>query len=385
MPAHTAGQVIVATGTDNEVTAVDPSTLTVGIPTVDANSLYGNNTGSAAPGISLSAAQALALLSIPASPVTVLLQSGIPFVVPPSGNMANNGVLRIGSTPASSATASFSAASGSGVTMTMSAASLLGTSADVGRVLTIIDTTYKYATITAFTSTTVATVTLTGTLSGTGPFANANIWLTASTPLPTTYPAAYVYMPANAISAGSGAGWYYAVMTSSTVGTLYNNTYTSGTPTIPGSPTAFSTTGPGAYTQSTSNIAGPSVTVPANSLGLNGSLEFFLLLSSSTTANSRRGGYDFGGSAVFDMLMNATSELYDVNIGSVRNNGVANSQVGARQSSGDDAGDATKSFASPLTRTSVNTAADQTCAMRLSISVATDWVVAESYSIRAVV
>src|SRR5438132_2840422 len=150
----------------------------------------------------------------------ILARSAIPVFVSPSAFMANNGVFVIGQAPSASATVSFSATSGAGVTMTFSAATLLGTAADVGRVLTILDTTYKYAVITAFSSTTVATVTLTGTLSGTGPFANASTWLSGpissqtnavafSALLRTSYPNLYLSVPANAIAAGVAAGVYY--------------------------------------------------------------------------------------------------------------------------------------------------------------------------------
>ena len=84
-----------------------------------------------------------------ASKVPVILQqTGLPLAVPPSGFMTATGGIVIGQAPSNSATVSFSATSGAGVTMTFSAATLLGTTAEVGRVLTILDTTYKYATIT---------------------------------------------------------------------------------------------------------------------------------------------------------------------------------------------------------------------------------------------
>ena len=76
---------------------------------------------------------------------TTVLQSSLPFIYGPSGYLTATGAYVIGQAPTSSATASFSATSGTGVTMTMSAATLLGTASDVGRVLTILDTTYKYA------------------------------------------------------------------------------------------------------------------------------------------------------------------------------------------------------------------------------------------------
>src|SRR5438132_4977251 len=83
----------------------------------------------------------------------ILARSAIPVFVSPSAFMANNGVFVIGQAPSASATVSFSATSGAGVTMTFSAATLLGTAADVGRVIRILDTTYNYAVITAQWST----------------------------------------------------------------------------------------------------------------------------------------------------------------------------------------------------------------------------------------
>ncbi len=76
--------------------------------------------------------------------------------------------------------------------------------------------------------------------------------LTLTTALPLIYPNVYLYFPANAIAAGSAAGKYYCQMSSTTVGVIFNNTYVSGTPVVPTSPTAFVTTGPGAYTQTIS-------------------------------------------------------------------------------------------------------------------------------------
>jgi hypothetical protein len=383
-----AGQVIVATGVGYEAIGVDPSTLGVGVPNVNANSLYGNNTGSTAPGMSLTATQARTLLDIPPSPVTVLMQSGIPFIMPASGYMQDDGVFIMGNTPASSATASFSALSGSGVTMTMSAASLLGTSSDVGRVLTIDDGgTFKYATVTTHSSTTVATVTLTGTLSGTGPFANSVIWLTGASPLTATFDSAYAYMPADAIHLGSAADWYYCVMASTTVGTLYDDVYTqlSGTPEIPVSPTAFSSAGPGAYTQVTTSVAGPSVTVTANSMGLNGVLEYTVLMSGANTTNLKRGDVSFGGSSVFSWLMSSTTNINYANIGSTRNKGAANRNISARQTSANDSGDASKGFASSMSRGSINTAVDQSLEFKLLLGVASaDWLALEAYAVKLV-
>lgn len=386
MSVPTAGHVVVATGTGYTVTGVDPSTLGVGVPNVNANSFYGNNTGSTAPGMSLTVAQAIALLALPGSPGAIIAQSGIPMMLPCSGNFANNGVFVLGNTPASSATASFSALSGSGVTMTMSAASLAGTSADNGKVLTINDSgTYKYATITAFSSTTVATVTLTGTLSGTGPFANSVIWLTGgNVQFPTTYSDIYVYFPANAISAGSSAGWYYCQMQSTTKGIAYNNVYTSGALTIPGSPTAFATTGPGNYTGATSanTIA---ATVTANSMGVNGSVEGTYMVTMSCIASNRSAKAKLGTTQMGSIFSNSANQQVATCMCSIKNRGVATKQVHMEQVGGSSAYDSltTFSLASGTAYSGINTTVDQDVTVALSItSPTTDYMILESHSFK---
>ena len=110
----------------------------------------------------------------------------------------------------------------------------------------------------------------------------------AVTAVATAYPNSYVWFPAGAIAAsgtGSAAGWYYTVWSSTTAGTAFNNTYTSGTPTIPGSPTAFSTTA-GALVQTTgSNIAAYTLAIPGNTIGVNGSIQ----VTGGTSYNSSVG------------------------------------------------------------------------------------------------
>jgi len=100
---------------------------------------------------------------------------------------------------------------------------------------------------------------------------------------------AYVYLPANSIQTGSAAGWYYAFFSSTLLATVYNNVYVSGVPTIPSSPTAFSTTGPGAYTQTSGSwIAAQKITLAANSIGINGVLKTEYRILGAVTANSKQ-------------------------------------------------------------------------------------------------
>lgn len=149
--------------------------------------------------------------------------------------------------------------------------------------------------------------------------------ITLTTALPATFTACYLVLPASAISAGSSAGVYYTVMSSSTVGQVFNNVLASGKPTIPASPTAFVTTGPGAYSQSTSAVNMLTLSIPGNSMGTQGSLvtDIYYLRPSSANTVVLRGSYagtGFFASAVASVLWAGMHRT-------LRNMGATNLQV----------------------------------------------------------
>lgn len=114
--------------------------------------------------------------------------------------------------------------------------------------------------------------------------------LSGLTAVATAYPNAYCSLPAGAIATGVPAAqtWYYCEFSSTTAATVFNNTYTSGTPAIPGSKTPFATTGPGAYTQTTgSNIAGYTLAIPGNTLGLNGGVQVKIARTNNNSAGGK--------------------------------------------------------------------------------------------------
>jgi hypothetical protein len=103
----------------------------------------------------------------------------------------------------------------------------------------------------------------------------ANGALSGITAFPTTYSGGiWLYFPAGAVYAGSVAGSYWTVMSSTTAGTVYNNKLTIPGPlTPPASPTPVVDAGPGAYTQTTAtNISVFGVTVPGGAMGNNGEI-----------------------------------------------------------------------------------------------------------------
>lgn len=128
----------------------------------------------------------------------------------------------------------------------------------------------------------------------TGTMAN-NGAVTLGTALPAVYGSCYLYLPAGAISASSLANWYYAVMTSTTVGTVFNNLYVptvnaganpfaGGAPFIPAAPTAFVSTGPGAFTGSVLALTGPALFISSGTIGPNGFLRVCCLASVNNSA-----------------------------------------------------------------------------------------------------
>jgi hypothetical protein len=176
-----------------------------------------------------------------------------------------------------------------------------------------------------------------------------------------------MYFPANAIEAGSAAGWYYVVMSSTTAGTIYNNVYTSGKPTIPASPTAFVTTGPGAYTQTTgADITALSITIPGGTLGKNGVMSNIPAIFTNSTAGLKLFRLKMGGSTLnsFGFTTSLESFLY----GLFKNLGASNANI-----SNNVAGLGSNASNSP-TLTAINMAADQTLTVTLQLATATDYI-----------
>ena len=190
--------------------------------------------------------------------------------------------------------------------------------------------------------------------------------LTLTTALPLTFPHAYLYFPENAISAGSAAGKYYCIMSSTTVGTIYNNTYTSGTPSIPTSPTAFVTTGPGVYVQTTAaSISLLSTPILGGSLGKNGSIEPRCRFSINSSAGTKTFGFMLGGVSIAS-ANGTTSVSYEFQQ-KINNNGSE-----AVQYSNSTAVINGVSGIAPV-NLGINTASDTTFDTYASLAVATDF------------
>lgn len=112
----------------------------------------------------------------------------------------------------------------------------------------------------------------------------ANGVISAITALPAIYPDAYCYFPANALATAIAAGWYYCTFSSTTAGIAFLNTYTSGTPTIPASPTAVSD-GKGAFTGDTGEEFGLTLNVPI--LNAASAIRFLQTFTATNNANAK--------------------------------------------------------------------------------------------------
>lgn len=211
--------------------------------------------------------------------------------------------------------------------------------------------------------------------------------LTGITALPVIYSSGcYMYFPAEAIRAtvaeipedpgppvvpavpevpGTAAGWYYVVMSSTTAGTIYNNVYTSGTPTIPSSPTAFVTTGPGAFTQVTTEITALSFTLPAGLMGTTGALRYTLRGENSNSSDDKTYKIKFGGSVLLGGVVNTTNTSLKasnevINITAAKQSIYNATAIGATTGN--------------VTYLAVNTAADVTILVTVQLEAATDFV-----------
>jgi hypothetical protein len=210
-----------------------------------------------------------------------------------------------------------------------------------------------------------------------------NCAISALTALSRTYSSgAYIWLPAGAIAAGvpAAADWYWFVGSSTTAGTCYNQTYSNnkdavGTPRIPASNTAFSTTGPGAFTGDTGTAIGQSITLPAKSMGPNGRVEILSHQTFTNSGGNKTINVRFGTNSCFDVTY--TTHVSGTQICSFSNRGVANVQaigwVGVATASATGTAAATDG--------STDTAAAVTISFRLTATTATDNATFESYRI----
>jgi hypothetical protein len=182
----------------------------------------------------------------------------------------------------------------------------------------------------------------------------------------------WMTFPVGAIAAGipAAAGMkYWVAMSSTTVGVIYNNTYTPGTnlPTPPTTPTAFVTTGPGAFTQVTgTDVTAYSVTIPANTLGPNGSIDIELWGRANNSAGTKAIRCFLGGQNLGPTINLTTGQQQSMM------SRIANKQ-NAKKQKNNASGRNVSGNSSTLFGT-VDTTLAQTLVVNFNLAVNTDWV-----------
>ena len=194
--------------------------------------------------------------------------------------------------------------------------------------------------------------------------------------LPTTYSGgAFIYMPANAIFAGSAAGWYWFVASATTAGTVYNNAYTGGDPkaAVPATPTPFVSTGPGLVTQTIgAQITAQQIIVPGGSMGPNGSVEGIATWLNNASAGTKTIGIQFDGASlqVWQQTLSTPGVRYDNRFGFTNTNSQSGQAVVSASYSGGFSGVAVAD-----TLASINTATDRVLSTTLQLAAATDFAI----------
>lgn len=180
----------------------------------------------------------------------------------------------------------------------------------------------------------------------------------------------WLFYPAGAVAAGvpASASFLWTVMSSTTVGTVFNSTYTTGVPTV-GTTTAFVTTGPGAFTGATSE-QGVTLPLAAGVMGAMGSAEFEASWRNNNSVGAKTARLRWSGSAGTVIFSNAPTTLTQLDIRA----SVFNSTTGAQTY---------KIFFvnsnNTVLSTNGNTAIDTTAAtsgfLSMQTATATDWMI----------
>lgn len=194
----------------------------------------------------------------------------------------------------------------------------------------------------------------------------ANGAVTLGTALNTTYSGGiWLYYPSGAVYSGSAAGFFWTVMSSTTLGTVYNNIYVPGTNAfdIPASPTAVSDAGPGAFTGVTSEITALSVTVPGGLMGNNGSILSYGLRNHNNSAGNKTLRIKYGATTIANR--NDTTSVTSAFSTSFSNMGSTSRQMIVAGS----AGGLASTYLSGTTSGAVNTIATEDTSINNNMSV----------------
>ncbi len=203
--------------------------------------------------------------------------------------------------------------------------------------------------------------------------------VTLGTALPTTYATAFVYFPASAVSGDSTGGLYYVVFSSTTVGVVYAGKYgvangvgsVAFQPTVPTGTLTAVTGSNSSFTGSTTETTLINITLPAGSLGNNGSVRVVANWACNNSAGAKTGTVYLGGTAV-GTASSYTTSTGGSSMNAFRNRGVLTAQVS--QLIGGAA-------ASAAVYTSIDTSVNKAITITGDTATATDHIVLEGYMV----
>lgn len=209
----------------------------------------------------------------------------------------------------------------------------------------------------------------------------ANGALTLSVALPAVYNSpssgnggCYMYFLAGQVYSGSPAGWYYVSMSSTTIGTVYNNLHTGGWPRPPAVPAGLVTASVGATSSDFGNYrTALSVTLPGGAMGKHGRLRDRLTLLANASGGASRFAQASLAGFAFHTATISTTGVYSSPIGEVVNMGQANRQQTTTNNSGSGLSGELSSY-TPVTNT-IDTSADQAVSIALRNSSGSDYLI----------
>ena len=182
-------------------------------------------------------------------------------------------------------------------------------------------------------------------------------------------------LPAGAAYAGSAQGVYWCVMSSTTVGTIYDTTYdvTTELPYIPASPTPIVAAGPGAYTGLTGNRIVLGTKVPGNAMGIEGLVRAGFKIASNNTAGTKDNTLMINGSTASWSTTLSGANVYNSTQVSLQNIGVVNQQIISRSNATEYFG----AMSGIVVRKTYDTTTDMLVQFALN-AIATDWALIEA-------
>lgn len=218
--------------------------------------------------------------------------------------------------------------------------------------------------------------------------------LTLTVALPTTYLAGWFYLPATAVTAGNGAGFYFGVMTDTThvnltteyvdpstgpfTGNLPANAIVSSAGVVSGLTALPNGTGSG-YTQTVTALVALNYFIPGNMLGNNGVMYMKAAVANSNTAQSKVATVALGASTIATVT-NTTTTVAKLDL-TVSNRNMSNRQIIVSQIPATNATTATLGVA----YTSIDTGAAAGTNLKVSLTTvasATDFAVLEYFQLQ---